>query len=103
MDNQSFIYIIKIIHIALISFVILCPFVTDNKQLIQINITLLFYFLFKWIINDENARCGLTELEYQISGKPYNQGFIYKIIIHSYQFFVIFCSICNRPCTCNSY
>jgi hypothetical protein len=44
------------------------------------NITLLFYFLFKWIINDENARCGLTELEYQISGKPYNQGFIYKII-----------------------
>lgn len=31
-------------------------------------------------MNDEKARCGLTELEYYVSGKPYEEGFVYKII-----------------------
>lgn len=79
-DNHIFLYFIKIIHLLLILFVILCPFVTNNKQLIHTNITLLFYFLFKWIINDEKAKCGLTQLEYYISGKEYEDGFIFRII-----------------------
>lgn len=80
MHKQSYIYLVKFIHISLILFVLFCPFITTNKQFIQINITLLFYFLFKWTINDEKARCGLTELEYNISGKEYEEGFIYNII-----------------------
>ena len=80
MNENIFIYLIQFIHTTLILYVVLCPFIFNNKTCLQINITLLFYFLFKWTINDEKARCGLTELEYYITGKEYEHGYIYKII-----------------------
>ena len=32
----------------------------------------------RWISGYE--KCGLTELEYVVSGKPYGQGFLYRFL-----------------------
>lgn len=61
-------------------FIILCPFICKNKFILNIHLTLLYYFLFKWLINDKNAKCGLTMLEYHLLNKSYHEGFVYRII-----------------------
>ena len=72
MDN-----LIKIIHFILVGFVILAPF-SGSKALINMNIILLGYMSLRWISGYE--KCGLTELEYIVSGKPYGQGFLYRLL-----------------------
>jgi hypothetical protein len=61
----------------LVGFIIFAP-LTNNKTLITTNIVLLGYLSLKWLTGSDN--CGLTELEYRISGKPYGQGFLYRLL-----------------------
>jgi hypothetical protein len=76
-DNKILLGLTQIIHMILILFVIIAPF-TQNKTLIKYNIVLLSYFLFKWITGYN--RCGLTEIEYLLSNKPYGTGFIHRLL-----------------------
>jgi len=76
-SNDIIATLIRIIHFILIIFVILAP-LSGSKILIQINIVILGYMLLKWISGDDT--CGITELEYSVSNKPYGQGFIYRLL-----------------------
>ena len=69
--------LIRGIHFLLVGFIIIAPF-TKSKTLITTNIVLLGYLSLKWLTG--NDICGLTELEYRISGKPYGQGFLYRLL-----------------------
>lgn len=69
--------LIKIIHFLLVAFVVIAPF-TGSKTLININIVILGYMSLRWISGYE--KCGFTELEYLVSGKPYGQGFLYRLL-----------------------
>jgi hypothetical protein len=69
--------IIKLIHLILVIFIIIAPFV-NNRQ-IKINIfIILVYLLFQYLTGYN--KCGLTELEYYMMGKDYQQGFLYRLI-----------------------
>lgn len=69
--------LIRTIHLLLVTFIITAP-LTQCKTLITTNIVLLGYLSLKWLTG--NDICGLTELEYRISGKPYGQGFLYRLL-----------------------
>jgi hypothetical protein len=69
--------LIRLIHFLLIGFVLITPF-TGSKTLIKINIVLLAYLSLKWLTGYD--KCGLTELEYAVSNKPYGQGFLYRFL-----------------------
>ena len=82
-------YLIKIIHLFIIFLVILSPFIPYYNLKLQI-IYLLIYISFRNLSGYH--RCGLTELEAKISGKPIQSGFIYRIIeplniINKYNFY----------------
>ena len=69
--------IIKLIHLILVIFIVIAPFVS-NRQ-IKINMfIILVYLLFQYLTGYN--KCGLTELEYYIMGKDYQQGFLYRLI-----------------------
>jgi hypothetical protein len=69
--------IIKILHLALVFFIIISPLVDLYE--IKINVLiLLIYILFQYLTGYN--RCGLTELEYYFMKEDYQQGFLYRII-----------------------
>ncbi len=88
-SNVLIINLIIFIHIFLIAFIIFTPLTRDDS-LIRVNIFLMLFLLYSWAIDfvnnmDENkeshfGRCGLTQLECQLRGIKYENGFIYKII-----------------------
>jgi len=69
--------LIRFIHFLLVGFIIIAPF-TNNKSLIDINIVILGFLSLKWITGYE--RCGLTDLEYAVSGEEYGEGFLYRLL-----------------------
>lgn len=82
-------YLIKIIHLFIIIFVIISPFVPNKFFKSQI-IFILSYILFRNLTGYH--KCGLTDLESKLSGKSYKTGFIYQIIepfnnINKYDFY----------------
>lgn len=69
--------IIKIIHLVLVIFILIAPFV--NNIQIKINVfIILCYLLFQYLTGYN--RCGLTVLEYYVMGKEYEEGFLYRLI-----------------------
>ena len=66
--------IIRIIHLLLILYVIVGPFLSIKHTKNVIN--LLIFILYRWIFNDDN--CTLTMIENELVGT--NQGFIYRIV-----------------------
>lgn len=81
--NITIINLITFIHIFLIVFIILTPY-THDQSLIKINIFIIIFLLYSWILDSFNhkgiGRCGLTQLECKLRGIKYQDGFIYKII-----------------------
>jgi len=69
--------IIKIIHFIIVLIVFIAPFI-DNLTLKQNVLVFLLYLLFQYLTGYQ--KCGLTELEYVVMGKEYEQGFLYRII-----------------------
>ena len=69
--------IINILHLILVIFIIIAPFV--NIKEIKINVLIiLIYLLFQYLTGYN--RCGLTELEYYFMKEDYKEGFLYRII-----------------------
>ena len=69
--------IIKLLHLILVIFIVIAPFL-PNKQ-IKFNIfIILVYLLFQYLTGYN--RCGLTELEYYVMGEKYQEGFLYRLI-----------------------
>jgi hypothetical protein len=71
------IYIVKLAHLLLVIFVFLSIIIQDNK-IKQYALTILLFILYKYIVGEHT--CGLTHIEYMLSGKEYESGFIYRII-----------------------
>ena len=69
--------IIKILHLILIIFIIIAPFV-KNKE-IKINVLIILCYLLLQYLTGYN-KCGLTELEYYFMKSEYQEGFLYRII-----------------------
>ena len=72
--KKIFIKIIQIIHLTLIIYIILGPFLFPNR--ISEIITILLFILYRWITNDNS--CTLTTIENILSGNK--NGFIYRIV-----------------------
>jgi hypothetical protein len=84
---------IRFIHILLIVCVILIPFQSD-PYIISANISIIIFILYGWIMTqcdpmiDENGKkygykfgkCYLTQLECDIRGIEYKDGFIFQLI-----------------------
>ena len=70
-------HLIKTIHLVIVIIVVLAPFIPSNFIKTHI-IFLLTYITFRNLTG--YRKCGLTELENKISGKPKETGFIYQII-----------------------
>ena len=69
--------IINMIHLILVIFIIISPFI--NVKEIKINVLIfLIYLLFQYLTGYN--RCGLTELEYYFMKEEYKEGFLYRII-----------------------
>ncbi len=79
LTNSFNIKLIKIIHLLLILYVTIGPFLFPD-QLKQI-IPLLFFILYRWFTGDHS--CTLTTIESKLTGN--NSGFIYRIINPIYQ------------------
>lgn len=73
-------YIIKLIQLIhlIIIFLISISIFISNKQFKNKILLILLFILFHHITN--YGRCGLTDLEYFITKKPYRRGFIYRIL-----------------------
>jgi len=69
--------LINLIHVILIFFISISIFIPLHKFKKNILLILLF-ILFHHITN--NGKCGLTQLEYYITGKPHSHGFIYRLL-----------------------
>ena len=69
--------LINLIHLLLIICITISIFIPSLifKEYILL---ILIFILLHYITN--NGKCGLTQLEYYITGKPYELGFIYRII-----------------------
>ena len=74
MSNTLLIKIIQFIHILLILYIILGPFILPNHTKNIISILLLI--LYRWITN--NDTCTLTTIENKLTNN--NNGFIYRIV-----------------------
>lgn len=82
--------LIKLIHIGMIIFVLSAP-LTGNINCIKINTVLIGFILYGWFISMINkeydlsnehkfGRCTLTEIECNLRGIDYKDGFILQII-----------------------
>jgi hypothetical protein len=69
--------IIKLLHLILVIFIIIAPFVSNRQIKLYVFIFLL-YLLFQYLTGYN--RCGLTELEYYVMGEKYQEGFLYRLI-----------------------
>jgi len=69
--------IIKIIHLIIVLAIISAPFI-NNYKLKETIYIFLIYLLLQYISGYE--RCGLTEIEYLLMGKKYEEGFMYRLI-----------------------
>jgi hypothetical protein len=79
LTNNFNIKLIKIIHLLLILYVTIGPFLfpTQLKQIIP----LLFFILYRWFTG--NHSCTLTTIENKLTGNK--TGFIYRIVDPIYQ------------------
>lgn len=68
-------HLIKITHLLLIGFVLYAPF-SKSIALIDANILLIIFMLLSWSFG---YQCFLTKLESIVSGRPYTQGFLYRL------------------------
>jgi hypothetical protein len=69
--------IIKIIHLVLVFFIIIAPFI-NSLEIKKHVLVFLLYLLFQYLTGYN--RCGLTQLEYYVMGEEYQEGFLYRII-----------------------
>ena len=70
-------YLIRIVHFILILLCILSIGI-PNYNIKKYSLMFLIFLLFHYITNF--GKCGLTELEFLLSNKQYEEGFMYNII-----------------------
>lgn len=70
-------HVVRLIHLALITFIVIVPF-TDNEWLLSLHAIGLPGLLIHWLTN--NNMCSLTILESQLTGKPMDKTFIARIL-----------------------
>lgn len=76
--------VIKTVHIMVIVFVVVTPFVKKKSVLLDVlHLTTVVTLLFHWYVNDDT--CFLTYLESAISGTAVNESFIYQIVSPVYK------------------
>ena len=82
--------IIRYVHLMIIVFIILSPF-HQNIDMVRLHIFVSLYIIIGWIssswdpsLDVDNGkrygRCGLTELEANLRGIDYKEGFILNLI-----------------------
>lgn len=69
--------LIQLFHLFIVIFAFSSIFI-ENYTMKNYALTLLSFILYKYIMGEKT--CGLTHIEYMISGKEYEEGFIYRII-----------------------
>ena len=80
-DNMCSFYLtqfIQLIHVLIVFYFVITPFITNNKQRLLEYIVLTTFLIFHWITN--NDTCALTQIESFITNKHENETFIGKII-----------------------
>jgi hypothetical protein len=78
MLNSALTSLVKLIHISLIAFIVLTPFLTNNRTILLVHLQILFYIVFTWLFN--KGQCGLTQFEKYLTGRSEEDGFIYSIV-----------------------
>lgn len=71
-------YTIKLIHLIFIFYVILTPFMTDNKLFLFLYVMVLLCTILHWKMSSD--KCMLTLIEQKISGRESDDTFIGKIV-----------------------
>ena len=74
MNKNFLVNLIRTIHILIILYIFVMPFI--DKSHINDIIIILIFIMYRWISNDH--KCNLTEVENQLTGN--DEGFIYSII-----------------------
>ncbi len=69
--------LIKLIHFIIVVLIGLSPFINVYK-IKYYSFIFLIYLLFQYISGYQ--KCGLTQLEYYVMGKNYEEGFLYRLI-----------------------
>jgi hypothetical protein len=70
---MSWVWILHLLIVVLVAVAIFVPNRTYKN-------TVLLFLLFAAVQFMFYGRCGLTDLEYYLSGKEYGQGFIYRLM-----------------------
>jgi len=70
-------YFIQIIHVIIVIGNIISVII-PNRTYKKICLTLLLLMLIKFLSG--STKCGLTEIEYQLKGESYKEGFIYRFV-----------------------
>lgn len=70
-------YLIQAIHLFLVLLIVLSLFI-PNQKLKEMVLVILLLVMSKYITGD--TKCGLTRLEYLVTGSEYQEGFIYRLI-----------------------
>lgn len=71
-------YTIKVIHLIFIFYVILTPFMTDNKLFLFLYVMILLCTILHWKMASD--KCILTLIEQKISGRESDDTFIGKVV-----------------------
>jgi hypothetical protein len=77
-NTKLIITIISLIHIAVIMYYILAPFLITSRNQMEMYICLSIFLLFHWAFNDNT--CFLTILESQLTNKKSHDTFIGQIV-----------------------
>lgn len=78
--------IIKVLHIILVLFVLIIPFLSDKLihwSVLLLHSVLVFGIVFHWLVN--NDACFLTLLECQLRGIKKTQSFIHSLVSPVYK------------------
>lgn len=76
--NTVLAYLIRFLHIALILFMCLVPFVSSDPVLMATHMTASFGMMFHWLLNSDV--CFLTEVESYLRGIPHKTSFFYHLV-----------------------
>lgn len=95
--------LIRALHLLLVLYVILTPFLTKDKALLRTHILVVGSIIFHWKIN--NNTCFLTLMESKLRGKKSEDTFFGKLVSPVYDisekeirygtYFILFYSIFN--------
>jgi len=70
--------LVRVLHVALILFIIVTPFITTSWSIRALHLVTIVGILVHWFVNDDT--CFLTMVESKLRGIPPTSSFMYSLV-----------------------